>query len=79
MKFLFCSLFFLPFFSVAQDCKLSRETDPFTKETKISTGFLALDGGSVTIDASSTEIDFLFSIEGADRCYDNNCTAAIFF
>lgn len=94
-KFLFCLQFFFmkrcfaiallfPLFSAAQDtvavnCKLTRETDPFTKEIKISTGFLQLDGGSVTMDASKTEIDFLFSIEGADRCYDDNSTAFIFF
>lgn len=79
MRFFLCFLILLPLLSVAQDCKLNRETDPFTKETKISTGFMALDGGSVTIDANSTEIDFLFSIEGADRCFDNNSIAAIFF
>lgn len=79
MKLLSTLLFLLPCYIHAQDCKINRETDPFTKETKISTGFLALDGGSVTIDASSTEIDFLFSLEGADRCFDNNSTAAIFF
>lgn len=79
MRFFLSILLMLPLISLAQDCMLTRETDPFTKETKISTGFFALDGGSVTIDATSTEIDFLFSIEGADRCFDNNSTAAIFF
>jgi hypothetical protein len=74
----------IPFFSTAQDttankCKLNRETDPFTKEIKISTGFIPLDGGSVTIDANKTEIDFLFSIEGVDRCFDDNSTAMVFF
>jgi hypothetical protein len=64
----------------AQDsCKLIRETDPFTKQTKLSTGFIYFDGGSVTIDADSKEIDFLFYIEGADKCYDDNSIAAIFF
>jgi len=76
--FLVIGLFF-PFFSVAQDCKLNRETDPFTKEIKISTGFIPMDGGSVTIDATRAEIDFLFSIEGVDRCFDNNSTAFVFF
>lgn len=79
MRFFLSILLMLPLISLAQDCMLTRETDPFTKETKISTGFFALDGGSITIDATSTEIDFLFSIEGADRCFDNNSTAAIFF
>ena len=79
--FVLISLLF-PFFSVAQDttgCKLNSETDPFTKEIKISTAFIPLDGGQVTIDATKSEIDFLFSIEGADRCFDNNSTAFIFF
>lgn len=84
MKRYFAILLLLPLFSAAQDtaavnCKLSREADPFTKEIKISTGFLQLDGGSVIMDANKTEIDFLFSIEGADRCYDDNSTAFIFF
>ncbi len=82
MKQLIALFLLLPVFSSAQDsvaCKLNRETDPFTKEIKLSTGFIQLDGASVTIDATKTEIDFLFSIEGADRCYDNNSTAMIFF
>jgi hypothetical protein len=84
MKYILVLVLFCPLFLAAQDttatgCKLNRETDPFTKEIKISTGFIPLDGGSVTIDATKTEIDFLFSIEGADRCFDNNSTAFVFF
>jgi hypothetical protein len=74
----------LPVFVHAQDttklaCKLTADVDPFTKEKKISTGFIRLDGADVTIDATKTDIDFLFSIQGADRCFDNNSTAYIFF
>jgi hypothetical protein len=79
MRNILLALLLFPFFSKAQDCKLNREVDPFTKEVKISTGFIPLDGGSVTIDATKAEIDFLFSIEGADRCYDNNSMAMVFF
>jgi hypothetical protein len=68
-----------PLFLAAQDCKLNREKDPYTKETKISTGFIQLDGASVTVDADSKEIDMLFSIEGIDKCFDNNSVAAIVF
>jgi hypothetical protein len=67
---------------VAQDsigCKIIRETDPYTKQTKLSTGFIYFDGGSVTVDADSKEIDVLFSIEGSDKCFDNNSIATIFF
>lgn len=84
MRYILAIGLIFPFFSAAQDpiaigCKLNRETDPFTKEIKISTGFIPMDGGLVTIDATSAEIDFLFSIEGADRCFDNNSMATIFF
>lgn len=68
-----------PVFTVAQDCKLSKETDPFTKETKLSTGFMFFSGASLTIDADSKEVDLLFSIEGANRCFDNNSTAVVHF
>jgi hypothetical protein len=53
--------------------------DPFTKEVKLSTGFIPLDGGSVTMDATKAEIDFLFTIDGVDRCFDNNSMAMVFF
>lgn len=80
MKFLFASLSLLISASViSQDCKISRTTDPYTKEVRLSSGFVQLDGGSITIDADSKEIDFLFSIKGIDKCYDNNSTAYIFF
>lgn len=84
MRYILITCLLLPFFSMAQDpiaigCKLNSEKDPFTKEIKISTGFIPMDGGLVTIDATKAEIDFLFSIEGADRCFDNNSTAFVFF
>ena len=68
-----------PLLAATQDCKLITETDPFTKTVKLSTGFIFFDGGSVTIDADSKEVDVLFSIEGADKCFDNNSVAFIFF
>lgn len=60
-------------------CKLITETDPFTKEVKMSTGFIGLDGASVTVDADSKEIIFLFSMEGAEKCFDNNSTIELYF
>jgi hypothetical protein len=81
MKFIF-SIFIsllLATPAVAQDCKVNKTTDPFTKETRLSSGFIRLGDGSVTIDADAREVDFLFSLPGADRCYDNNSTAYIHF
>ncbi len=73
-----------PFSLLAQDtavvhCKLHSETDPFTKEIKLSTGFLSLSGGAVTIDATTPEVDLLFALTGREVCFDNNSTAFIFF
>jgi hypothetical protein len=68
---------FMPLFS--KDCKLEKQADAYTKEVKLSTGFIRLDGGSLTIDADSKEITFLFTVSGTDKCYDNNSTAYIFF
>jgi len=79
MKKIIGLLFLLPLFGTAQDCKLIRETDPFTKEIKISTGFIFVDGGSLTIDADKKEVLVLFSVEGAAKCFDNNSTAIIMF
>lgn len=82
MKKILFLILLAPLFSAAQDtsgCKLISEKDPFTKETRLSTGFIHLDGGSVTIDADSKEIDVMFSITGTDKCFDNNSTAWIFF
>jgi hypothetical protein len=84
MKSLFCLLLLLPMLAKSQEpaasaCKLITEKGPYTKEVKLSTGFIRLDGASVTIDADSKEIIVLFSIEGADKCFDNNATADVFF
>src|SRR5260221_8606341 len=79
MKHIFNMIILLPLFTTAQDCKLNSESDPFTKETKISTGFIALQNASVTVDADKSQIDFFFSLNGNDKCFDNNSTAAVFF
>lgn len=84
MKKILFAFFWSPFFAMAQDttanqCRLIKETDPYTKETRLSTGFVFLDGGSVTIDADSKEIIVLFSLDGPEKCFDNNGTADVFF
>src|SRR6185503_10202965 len=78
MKYLLLLAFF-PMTLRAQDCKVNKETDPFTKETKLSTGFIPWKEASVTIDADSKEIDLFFTLSGTDLCFDNNGTVALFF
>ncbi len=77
MKFFLLFLFLLPLFATAQDCKVIRETDPYTKETKVSSGFVTLQRATVSIKADSKEIDFFFIVEG--KCFNDMSTVYIFF
>jgi hypothetical protein len=79
MKYLFIFFLGLPLISNSQECKLIKANDPFTKEKTISTGFIALEGASLTIDANKQEIDMLFTISGADKCFSDGNMASIFF
>lgn len=82
MKYLFSFFLFSPFLLLAQnqapaDCKLAKDTDPYTKETRLSSGFITLQGASLTIDADSKEIDFFFAVP--DKCFADASTVFIFF
>lgn len=75
-------IFFIPIFSQAQDtCKLKKETDPFTHQTKVSTGFIPfISNGiklSISIDATSSEIDFFLWIQNESKCFDNTSTIQV--
>jgi len=82
MKKIFCILFLLPLIISAQDtCQLKRETDPFTHETKISTGFVSfLSGGtrvSISIDGTKSEIDFFIWFTNDSKCFDDESTVQV--
>jgi hypothetical protein len=79
MKFLAVIALFFPGMLFAQDCKLKKTTDPYTKEIKLSTGFIQLQGTSLSIDADSKEIDFLFSMDGKEKCFGDASTAVVFY
>ncbi len=79
MKTFLFLLLIMPFLSAAQECKLIRETDPYTKEKVLSTGFISLQGASLSIDANKQEIDFLFTISGGEKCFNDLSTVAIYF
>jgi hypothetical protein len=78
MKCTFYLLLLLPLYTTAQECKVKNRKDPYTKEIRISTGFIELQGAQVSIEGSKSEIDFMFSF-GSGRCFDDACTAALFF
>jgi len=82
MKCIVVFCFLLPLFINAQDstavsCKLIKETDPYTKETRLSSGFMSLQGATLTIDADNKEIDFFFVVD--NKCFEDESTVFIFF
>ena len=84
MKILFLLSLLCPLFSLGQDsCQLKKETDPFTHETRISTGFISFDVSgiplSISVDATKAEIDFFLWIRNDSRCFDEHSTAQVIF
>ena len=82
MKGIVAVLLLSPLFVDAQDstaavCRLIRETDPYTKEVRLSSGFMDLQGATLTIDADSKEIDFFFVVDS--KCFEDESTVFIFF
>lgn len=72
----------LPFLASAQDsCQLKKETDPFTHQTKITTGFVNfVNNGvqlSISIDATPTEIDFFLWFNKDNKCFDDQSTIQV--
>lgn len=77
MKLILSLLLLVPVLAGAQDCKLINEKDPYTKETKLSSGAMSLQGAVLTIDADKKEIDFFFEVSG--KCFNDMSTALIYF
>lgn len=80
MKLLFLIMLFTPFALMAQDCKLKKDSDEFSGKAKVSTGFFAIDGGMLSIDATAAETDYFFVINAKDgNCFDDESTAIFVF
>jgi hypothetical protein len=82
MKLILTLLAALPIMAFGQDsCKLKKETDPFTHQVKISTGFISFTNNgiplSISVDATSTEIDFFLWFTGDAKCFDENSAIQI--
>ena len=76
MKKILLIVLLLPVFSFAQDtCGLKKTKDAFTRETRLSTGFVPFVSNGVelhvSIDATSSEIDFFFWIKNDAKCFDS--------
>ena len=48
------------YFGFAQDCKVLREEDLYTRQVRLSSGFFELTGASVTVDADKKADRSLF-------------------
>jgi hypothetical protein len=82
MKALFSILFLLPVFAIAQNnCTIKKTKDQFSQEPKLSTGFLELNTGSLSVDADSREIDFFFAMKNLNesKCFDDASTVSVQF
>lgn len=83
MKFVLALALLLPLAAFSQDCQLRKEIDQFSQKPKLTTGFIKLGGGqvSLSIDATATDIDFLFTFNNKEnpRCFDDLSTASFSF
>lgn len=77
MRLIIVAALLLPFWGMTQDCKLHRDTDPYTKETKLSSGFMGIPDGSVSIDADAREVDLFFVIN--EKCFVDGAMVQVFF
>ena len=78
-QLLIAFIFLLPGVAWSQNCVIQKERDPYTKEVKLSTGFIDLKNATLSIQADSREIDFLFVISGKEKCFSDASTASIYF
>jgi hypothetical protein len=77
MKYCLVLAMLVPVFSWSQNCNVKTTRDPYTKEMKVSTGFFSLNTARASIEATKSEIDFMFELE--DKCFDDASNAAVFF
>ena len=68
----------------AQDCKLKRTIDPYTKVEKISTGFKRFGRDTtilLSVDATKTDVDLFFAVPGPPEahCFDNESPISIIY
>ncbi|MEO6313821.1 MAG: hypothetical protein ABIU63_10810 [Chitinophagaceae bacterium] len=80
MKYIVFLICFLPFAATAQDCVLKKGNDAMTSKPTLSTGFIDLQGNTLSIDVNNKEIDFFFVLTAnAVRCLDEETELTIVF
>jgi len=80
MRCLYLIFLLLPVCLAAQqECKLKKSTDPYTKEARLSTGLISMKGAGLSIEADSKEIDFFFTMDGSEKCFNDASTAVVMY
>src|SRR2546423_8172874 len=82
MKYILFLLLLVPYMISAQDCKLKKETDPFTHITRITTGFVPFVSSngtrfSLSVDATPSDVDFFILFSNDSKCFDETSTAVV--
>lgn len=82
MKHILFILLLLPFLALGQNnCTIKKTKDQFSQEPKLSTGFLELNTGSLSMDADSRDIDFFFVMKNLNesKCFDDASSISVQF
>jgi hypothetical protein len=78
MKYLLLSFCLLPAVLWGQDCNLKKGQDPITSKPTLTTGFIDISQGTLTIDVNSKEIDFFFDFTNPIvKCLDEETEATM--
>jgi hypothetical protein len=76
---LFC-IYILPFAALAQECGFKKGIDAITSKPTLSTGFIELQGNTLSIDINNKEIDFFFVLTGTNvKCLDEETSITMVF
>ncbi len=75
--FLLC-LGLLPLLSFSQDCSIKTEIDPFSQQSRLSTGFIGLTNARLSVTADAKEFDFFFALSGG-KCFDDATSLTILY
>jgi hypothetical protein len=65
MKYILFCVLLMPLAVLAQECSLKKGKDVITSKPTLSTGFIQLQGNTLSIDVNSKEIDFFFVLNNA--------------
>jgi len=80
MRYLLFVIFIMPVLASAQDCSLKKGQDAMTSKPTLTTGFIDLQGNTLSIDISSKEIDFFFVLNSAAvKCLDEETELTVVY